>query len=59
MYLLTFNISHAMNRDIKKLSKDELDNAIELVSEVISNDKFKYDKKIFIDRLMLLKERKV
>ena len=54
----SFNISQAVNRNINKMSLYELNLSIQLVNEVINVENFKYDKKLFKNRLKLLQERK-
>lgn len=52
-----FNISQAVNRNISKLSIGEMKEAIKLVKEVIDNNNFQFDKKLFKDRLNELIEQ--
>jgi hypothetical protein len=59
MYKLPFTISHAVNRNIDKLTSKELELSISLIQEVINNKNFKYDKKLFKDRLNVLKQRRL
>jgi len=52
-----FNISQAVNKKTSRMNIGEIKDAIKLVKEVIDNDNFQYDKKLFRDRMDELVEQ--
>lgn len=43
-------MNHAMNRDVLKLSNEQILYSIDLINLAILNKKFQFDKKLFLKR---------
>lgn len=49
-------INHAVKRPVEKLSVDDIKYSIDLITKIIKNENFCYDRQLFLNRLLELQE---